>query len=55
MALTSVALQLTSTGYKLKSVLVVMGVGVTLIHLVGSFGIILNGGVGKNGSSVAVR
>ena len=52
--LTSAVLQLSNTGYKLKNVLVVMGVGVTLIHLVGSFGIILTGGVGKNGSSVAV-
>ncbi|XP_043202270.1 cholinephosphotransferase 1-like isoform X2 [Amphibalanus amphitrite] len=46
-------MEISNTGYKLKVMLVVMGVGVTVIHLVGSFGIILTGGVGKNGSSVA--
>ncbi|KAF0297348.1 Choline/ethanolaminephosphotransferase 1 [Amphibalanus amphitrite] len=48
-------MEISNTGYKLKVMLVVMGVGVTVIHLVGSFGIILTGGVGKNGSSVAIR
>lgn len=46
--------QIAGTGYKVKALIILVGMVPTVVHLVGSFQIILSGGVGKNGSSVAV-
>ncbi|XP_037086484.1 cholinephosphotransferase 1-like isoform X2 [Pollicipes pollicipes] len=45
--------QITGTNLKVKALPVLLGLAPTAVHLVGSFKVILTGGVGKNGSSVA--
>ena len=48
-------LQLPVVGVQLKGVLIVMVLGISLLNMLQAFFIILTSGVGKNGTTIAVR